>query len=101
VIGWLVLEVTGSSTELGLVIFLYGVPNVTFLLIAGIVADRFDRRYVLMVTQAWRWLYNCRPGCLDADRCGSHLAYLRCRGHARHRAIPQYAGPDDHGVRPG
>ena len=52
VIGWLVLEVTGSSTELGLVIFLYGVPNVTFLLVAGIVADRFDRRYVLMVTQA-------------------------------------------------
>ena len=51
-IGWLVLEVTGSSTELGLVIFLYGVPNVTFLLVAGIVADRFDRRYVLMVTQA-------------------------------------------------
>ena len=52
VIGWLVLEITGSSTELGLVIFLYGVPNVTFLLIAGIVADRFDRRYVLMITQA-------------------------------------------------
>ena len=51
-IGWLVLEVTGSSTELGLVIFLYGVPNVTFLFVAGIVADRFDRRYVLMVTQA-------------------------------------------------
>ena len=51
VIGWLVLEVTGSATELGLVIFLYGVPNVIFLLVAGIVADRFDRRHVLMSTQ--------------------------------------------------
>ena len=51
VIGWLVLEVTGSATELGLVIFLYGVPNVAFLLVAGIVADRFDRRHVLMLTQ--------------------------------------------------
>ncbi|GIS93818.1 MAG: hypothetical protein CM1200mP22_10550 [Dehalococcoidia bacterium] len=50
-IGWLVLEVTGSATELGLVIFLYGVPNVAFLLVAGIVADRFDRRHVLMLTQ--------------------------------------------------
>ena len=34
VIGWLVLEVTGSATELGLVIFLYGVPNVAFLLLS-------------------------------------------------------------------
>ncbi len=29
-IGWLVLEVTGSSEKLGLVIFLYGVPNLGF-----------------------------------------------------------------------
>ena len=42
-IGWLVLEVTGSSAQLGLVIFLYGVPNVAFLLLAGVAADRFDR----------------------------------------------------------
>ena len=52
VIGWLVLEVTGSSTQLGLVIFMYGVPNVAFLIVAGVIADRFDRRYVLMSTQA-------------------------------------------------
>ena len=52
VIGWLVLEVTGSSTQLGFVIFLYGMPNVAFLLVAGVIADRFDRRYVLMSTQA-------------------------------------------------
>ncbi len=51
-IGWLVLEITGSSAQLGLVIFLYGVPNVAFLLIAGVLADRFDRRYVLIVTQS-------------------------------------------------
>ncbi|MEE3015157.1 MAG: MFS transporter [Chloroflexota bacterium] len=51
VIGWLVLEVTESSAQLGLVIFLYGAPNVAFLLIAGVIADRFDRRYVLIATQ--------------------------------------------------
>ena len=51
VIGWLVLEVTGSSAKLGLVIFLYGVPNVGFLLVAGILADRFQRRHILMLTQ--------------------------------------------------
>lgn len=52
VIGWLVLEITGSSAQLGLVISLYGIPNVSVLLVAGVIADRFQRRYVLMVTQA-------------------------------------------------
>ena len=52
VIGWLVLEITGSSAQLGLVISLYGIPNVSILLVAGVVADRFQRRYVLMTTQA-------------------------------------------------
>lgn len=51
VIGWLVLEVTGSSAQLGLVISLYGLPNVAFLLVAGVIADRFERRYILMFTQ--------------------------------------------------
>ena len=51
VIGWLVLEVTGSSAQLGLVVSIYGVPNVAFLLIAGVIADRFDRRYIMMFTQ--------------------------------------------------
>ena len=52
VIGWLVLEITGSSAQLGLVISLYGIPNVSVLLVAGVVADRFQRRYVLVTTQA-------------------------------------------------
>jgi len=52
VIGWLVLEVTESSAQLGLVIFLYGAPNVSLLLVAGVIADRFDRRYILILTQA-------------------------------------------------
>ncbi len=52
VIGWLVLEVTGSSAKLGLVITIYGILNVTFLTVAGVIADRFDRRYILISTQA-------------------------------------------------
>ena len=51
VIGWLALEITGSSAQLGLVIFLYGAPNVSFLLVAGVVAVRFDRRHIMMLTQ--------------------------------------------------
>ena len=52
VLGWLVLEVTGDKTQLGLTISLYGLPNIAFLMAGGIIADRFDRKLLLMVTQA-------------------------------------------------
>ena len=52
VLGWLVLEVTGDKTQLGLTISLYGLPNIAFLMAGGIIADRMDRKLLLMVTQA-------------------------------------------------
>ena len=52
VMGWLVLELTSSSSLLGLVIFLYGAPNFAMLLFGGLIADRLDRRRLLMATQA-------------------------------------------------
>lgn len=51
VLGLLVLDVTGSSAQLGLVLFLYGIPNVSFMLIGGLIADRVNRRLLLIVTQ--------------------------------------------------
>ena len=52
VMGWLVLELTPSSSQLGLVIFLYGAPNFGMLVFGGLIADRLDRRRLLMTTQA-------------------------------------------------
>ena len=52
VLGWLVLEVTDDKTQLGLMVSLYGLPNIAFLLAGGIIADRLDRKLLLMVTQA-------------------------------------------------
>ena len=52
VLGWLVLEVTNDKTQLGLTVSLYGLPNIVFLLAGGIIADRLDRKVLLMVTQA-------------------------------------------------
>ena len=52
VLGWLVLEVTNDKTQLGLTVSLYGLPNIAFLLAGGIIADRVDRKHLLMVTQA-------------------------------------------------
>ena len=52
ILGWLVLEeLEGSSSQVGLVIFLYGIPNLAFAMVGGILADRVDRRRLLIITQ--------------------------------------------------
>ena len=51
ILGWLVLLITESSTQLGLMVFLFGVPNLALVAFGGIIADRLDRRRLLIVTQ--------------------------------------------------
>ncbi len=48
-VGWLVYQLTNSAFALGLVGLCIFAPNLIFALIAGHVADRFDRRFVLIV----------------------------------------------------
>ena len=50
-LSWLVLEVSGSSTQVGLVLFLYGLPNVGLLMVGGVIADRVDRKRLLITIQ--------------------------------------------------
>jgi MFS family permease len=50
--GWLIYDLTGSSTWLGIVTFANGIPMLVFALPAGVLVDRFDRRVVLGVAQA-------------------------------------------------
>jgi MFS family permease len=50
-IGWLVLELTRSPSDLGLVIAAGGVPSLLFGPWGGAVADRVDLRKLLVVTQ--------------------------------------------------
>ena len=50
-IGILVLDITSSSFRLGLVIFAYGIPNVVFSVLGGIIADRTDRLRLLISTR--------------------------------------------------
>ena len=49
--GWLVYELTGSPSWLGIVSFAGGIPLLVFALPAGVMVDRFDRRAVLIVGQ--------------------------------------------------
>src|SRR5271168_4631709 len=50
-IGWLVLELTGSPTDLGLVLAASGFPSLLFGPWGGAVADKVDLRKLLLVTQ--------------------------------------------------
>ncbi len=51
ILGWLTLELTDSSARLGLVIALYGVPNLAMLAFGGIFADRINRRWLLFYSR--------------------------------------------------
>lgn len=50
--GWLVLHLTNSPFWLGLVGFASSLPSLVFSLIGGVLADRFDRRKLLIITQS-------------------------------------------------
>lgn len=49
--GWLVYNVTNSVFILSLSVFLSQIPALVFTPFAGVVADRFNRRNILIVTQ--------------------------------------------------
>lgn len=51
VLGWLVLEITDSAYHLGLVIFAFGLPNLFFVILGGIAADRTSRLRLLIFTR--------------------------------------------------
>src|SRR5436190_21860677 len=50
--GFFVYQLTGSPTYLGLVGFAAGVPSWFLMLYGGVIADRFPRRTLLMITQS-------------------------------------------------
>jgi MFS family permease len=49
---WLVYRLTGSSFQLGLVVFIGQVPLLFLSPIGGLIADRYPRRWVVVATQA-------------------------------------------------
>jgi MFS family permease len=51
VMAWQVYDLTGSALSLGILGLLRFIPALTLSLVAGVVADRFDRRRIAQVTQ--------------------------------------------------
>jgi MFS family permease len=48
--GWLIFELSGSALQLGVLGAAVSLPNILITLLGGVIADRFDRRLILMVT---------------------------------------------------
>jgi MFS family permease len=48
-IAFAVLDLTGSAAALGLVLAARSIPEIVFMLVGGVIADRFDRARVLVV----------------------------------------------------
>ena len=63
--GWLILELTDSPFYLGLVGLVRAVPALAFTLIGGVIADRYDRRKILMATQGSSAIVALTLGVLD------------------------------------
>lgn len=53
VLGFLVLDITDSSYQLGLVIFAFGLPNLIFAMLGGVIADRTSRLKLLISTRVY------------------------------------------------
>jgi MFS family permease len=76
---WLVLELTGSSAAVGITMALQFLPMLLLGVHGGMIADRYPKRAILMVTQT-----------LNATLSGA-LAVLTLTGHARVEYVYAFA----------
>ncbi len=53
-VAWQVLLLTGSATAMGLMMLAQTLPMILFLLVGGVVADRFPRKQVMLISDASR-----------------------------------------------
>ena len=53
-LAWAVLDLTGSATDMGIVLVARSVPMLLFVLIGGVAADRLPRRLVMLASDAGR-----------------------------------------------
>ncbi len=84
---WLVVKLTGSGTAVGLTAALQFLPMLLFGAIGGVLADRMDKRKLLMVTQAL--MARARAGAVGPDRRRPHRGVdgVRARVRARRREL--------------
>lgn len=63
---WLIFSLTGSALHLGLTGLARALPSIIFSLIGGVIADRLDRRAIVLFTQATNGVFALVLGVLAA-----------------------------------
>ena len=64
--GWLIYELTGSALQLGLLGAAAALPNMVMTFLGGVIADRFDKRRIMLVTSSFSALLMALLAWLDA-----------------------------------
>lgn len=62
--GWLVLELTNSAFLLGMINVIAALPIMFFSLVGGVVADRFNKKNILLLTQVFSIIFAFSLGVL-------------------------------------
>ena len=76
-VAWQVYEITNSPFQLGLTGLFRALPVMIFSIPGGVVADRMDRRWLLIITQSLAAVLALILGLLTSTGRGAGLAYLR------------------------
>ena len=104
-LAWLILDLTGSLGQLGLMILMMGLPMAFVSLWGGVLADRYDRKKILLLTQAFTASNLLLLAILiEADLIATWQIYLSSAGlgaaqaltmPARTAMVRSLVGPED------
>ncbi len=90
---WLVLELGGSPLQVGSVIALQFAPALFLSPLGGVLADRFDKRSLLLITQALAMVQAATLFGLTVHRQHRDLAHPAARPVAGRDERLRHAGP--------
>ncbi|WP_421617650.1 MFS transporter [Brevibacillus sp. TJ4] len=74
-LSWYIVDVTGSEAMLGTTLVCFAVPRVLFMLVGGVAADRWSRKWILFSSMAVRGLILLFFSAVMLTDTGGWLAY--------------------------
>ncbi|HZE28873.1 MAG TPA: MFS transporter [Gaiellaceae bacterium] len=99
-LGWRTFTLTGSARSLGLVLTFQGVGVLTTVLVGGALADRYNRRALMLVSDAARFGVIGALALVDASGpLGRAREAVQERGHRRPDQEAALAGDPDQCIR--
>ena len=92
---WLVLELTGSGTALGTVLAMQFLPTLLLAPVGGVLADRFEKRRLIMGTQTTAGAAGPRCSVSSRSPAWSNSGWSTSSPRVRHRHRARQPEPPD------